>query len=406
MEMAQRDDFSPPVRVMEQGMIDDLAHQIASGIADSRKWDEAKVKQLMENGPYTDKEAEDAGLVTHIGYEDELDKEAADKAGADAKQVAMEDYLSFRDNGKPAKPKATIALIYGSGLIVDKASGGAGDLSGDHEMGADDMVDAFNAAADDKHVKAILFRIDSPGGSPEASESIRRALIHAQMKGKPVFVSMADVAASGGYWIAMNADHIVAEPGTLTGSIGVLAGKFVLGGLLDKLGVSFGELKTTTNAGMWSPNAEFTPAQRDRVNALLDQTYHAFIKNVSDARKIPMDKMPDVAKGRVWTGEQGLKIGLVDELGGYDVTLAALRKKLNLGPTDMVNLEVFPPPETPVEKVMKLLKGMGVESAMVRSALVQWQNVQAALGVTPADIAVRTPVSARMSGAALGVVIH
>jgi protease-4 len=405
MEMAQRDDFSPPVRIMEQGMIDDLSSQISSGIAESRKWDEGRVKRLMERGPFTDKESEEAGLVTHIGYSDELAKEAEDKAGPDAKQVEIDDYMSYRSSGgtKAPKNKTTIALIYGSGLIVDKASG-PGDLSGDHMMGADTIVDAFNDAADDKHVKAILFRIDSPGGSPEASESIRRALIHAQMRGKPVFVSMGDVAASGGYWVAMNADHIVAEPGTLTGSIGVLAGKFVVGGLMDKLGITFGTLKTTENAGMWSPQAEFTDAQRERVNALLDQTYHAFVKNVSDARKIPMEKMPDVAKGRVWTGAQGVKMGLIDELGGYDVTLGALRKKLNIGPDDLVSLEVFPPPETPVERVMKLLKGLGVESAMVRTALVQFQGLQTALGVSNLDVVSRGAVSARIPGAALNAV--
>lgn len=403
MEMAQRDDFSPPVREMNQGMIDDLSTQISSGIAESRKWDEGRVKRLMERGPFTDKEAEGAGLVTHIGYSDELAKEAEDKAGPDAKQVDLDDYLSFRGEGKASKPKATIALIYGSGLIVDKASG-PGDISGEHMMGADTMVDAFNAAADNKNVKAILFRIDSPGGSPDASESIRRALIHAQMKGKPVFVSMGDVAASGGYWIAMNADHIVAEPGTLTGSIGVLSGKFVLSGLLDKIGITFGNIKTTETAGMWSPNSEFTPAQRERVNAMLDQTYHAFIKNVSDARKIPMEKMPDIAKGRVWTGAQASKIGLVDELGGYDVTLAALRKKLKLEPTDIVSLEVFPAPETPIERIMKLMKGLGVESAMIRSALVQWQGMQAALGVSYSDVISQGAVSARMPTAMLKAV--
>lgn len=397
MEMAQRDDFSPPVRAMTQAMIDDLSGQISSGIAESRKWDEGRVKGLMEKGPFTDNEAEENGLVTHLGYEDELLKEAEDKAGAGVKQVTLDDYLSFGGSGKVPKSQTKVAVIYGSGLIVDKSSG-AGGISGDHVMGADALVDAFNDAAEDKNVKAILFRIDSPGGSPEASESIRRALIHAQLKGKPVFVSMADVAASGGYWIAMNADHIVAEPGTLTGSIGVLAGKFVVSGLMEKLGISFGNLRTTETAGMWGMNSEFTPAQRERVNALLDQTYHAFVKNVSDARKIPIDKMPDVAKGRVWTGNQAIKIGLVDELGGYDVALTALRKKLSLGPTDMINLEVFPAPETPVERVMKILKGIGIESAMIRSALIQWQGLQTVLGIAPGDLANMGPVSARMSG--------
>lgn len=403
MEMAERDDFSPPVRDMTQKMINDLSGQISAGIAESRKWDKARVERLMAKGPYTDIEAEAAGLVTHIGYEDELAKEATDKAGVDAKVVNLEDYLSFGGSGKTVKPKAKVALIFGTGLIMDKA-GSNGGISGEHIMGADAIVEAFNSAVNDKKVKAILFRIDSPGGSPEASESIRRALIHAKDKGKPVVVSMGDVAASGGYWVAMNADHIVANPGTLTGSIGVLAGKFVLGGLMEKIGISFGNLKTTDNAGMWSTQSEFSPAQRERVNALLDQTYRAFIKNVSEARKISMEKMPDVAKGRVWTGAQALNIGLVDELGGYDVAMAAVRKKINLGATDVIALDVYPRPETPVERVLKLLKGLGVESAMVRSLFSQWQDIQAVSGISANDFAGYHSMSARMPNAALSAV--
>ena len=191
-----------------------------------------------------------------------------------------------------------------------------------------------------------------------------------------MIVSMGDVAASGGYWVAMNADRIVADPATLTGSIGVVGGKFVIGGLMQKLSVNWDMVKTTENAGMWSMIRDFSPAQKDRVNALMDQTYHAFIKNVSEARHIPMEKMPDVAKGRVWTGEQALKIGLVDELGGYDVALTDVRKALKLGEKDPVNLEPFPPPESPVERVMKFLKNVGVESTMIMPAVMEWQKVQ------------------------------
>ncbi|HEU0118692.1 MAG TPA: signal peptide peptidase SppA [Alphaproteobacteria bacterium] len=395
MEPAQRDTFSAPVKAMMQGLVDDLSDQVATGIAENHKWDAARVKQLMEKGPFTDDEALKNELVTKVGYWDELDKEIDDKAGTDAKQVDVEDYLGYGGDGKLAKPKAHIAVIYGTGLIADKASGPA-DISGEHVMGADTVADAFDAAADDKDIKAILFRVDSPGGSPEASETVRRAMVHAQSKGKPVIVSMGEEAASGGYWISMNADRIVADPGTITGSIGVLSGKFVFGGLMDKLGVHVDTIRTTETAGLWSMAQGFTPAQRDRVNAMLDQTYHAFVKNVSDARKIPMEKMPDIAKGRVWTGAQAQKLGLVDDLGGYDVAVADIRKKLDLKDDDMISLEVFPAPETPVERVMKLLRGIGVESAMIRSALIEWKGMQAAIGPVWENMAAIKPVSARL----------
>lgn len=395
METFTRENFSPPVHANMQSMLDDLAEQEASGIAEARKWDVARVRQLMSEGPFTANEALKAGLVTHIGYADEMEKEIKQKVGGDAQTADVEDYLGYGSREKQnEKPKAVVALIYGNGLITDHALGPA-DISGDELMGADTISGAFDAAAKSSSVKAIIFRLDSPGGSPEASETIRRAMIHAENSGKPVFVSMGDVAASGGYWVAMNGSYIAAEPGTLTGSIGVVAGKFVLGGLMQKIGIDWDTLKTTDDADMWSMTRDFTPAQSARVNALLDETYQTFVRDVSEARKIPLDKMPDIAKGRVWTGQQAQKIGLVDELGGYDVTLAAVRKRLGLSATDLMSLEVFPPPLTPAERVLKLLKGVGLESLEVRSMLSKWQGIVA--GVKPLwdDMYSLSPVKAR-----------
>jgi protease-4 len=254
-------------------------------------------------------------------------------------------------------------------------------MPGETALGADKISEAFHDAAEADDVKAIVFRIDSPGGSPEASETIRRALLEAQKKGKPVIVSMGEVAASGGYWVAMNADRIIAEPATLTGSIGVFAGKFTVGGLTQKIGVNLETLKTTDSAGMWSMTDEFTPPQLARVNALLDNTYQAFKKNVSDARKIPIEKMPDIAKGRVWTGEQALPIGLVDALGGYRQALDAVREKLKLGKDAPLALEPYPPPETPYDRVLKFMKNFGVDSAAFIPFLSNLQKIESALGL-------------------------
>lgn len=394
-EMTTRDDFSPPVRTNMQSLIDDLAAQEAAGIAESRKWDINHARQLMDGGPYIDQEALKVGLVTHIGYEDEFFNEIEKKAGKNAKRIDVAHYLAFRTQPGAPEAKATVALIYGTGLIVDKPAG-RNEIAGEHIMDADTIANAFNVAAKAKDVKAILFRVDSPGGSPGASETIRRALVHAQQKGKPVFVSMGGTAASGGYWIAMSADQIVAEPGTVTGSIGVLAGKFVVGGLMQKLGIHWDMVKTSSDAGMWSMMDHFSPVQRARVNALLDATYAAFVKDVSDARKIPMEKMPDVAKGRVWTGAQAVKIGLVDQLGGYDVALAGVRKKLGLDEKDPITLQPFPPPETPVQKLRKLLKNFGTANAMLQSVFVGWHSLAAALGPVWDGVAGPGLISARM----------
>ncbi len=394
MDMATRDDFAPPVKANMQELINDLADQEAHGIADNRGWEFARAKDAMGKGPYTDDEALKAGLITNIGYADQVDKVIQDKAGADVKDLSVGDYLVATAPHNP-KAKAKVALIRGTGLITDH-DGGADGITGEKIMGADTIAGAFDDAAHDKDIQAILFRIDSPGGSPEASETIRRAMIHAQSLGKPVYVSMGETAASGGYWVSMNADHIVADPGTLTGSIGVLAGKFTGAGLLQKVGVNIGTVRTADNAGMWSPVEPFTPAQRERVNALLDNSYRTFTKNVSDARKIPFEKMPDIAKGRVWTGAQAQKLGLVDELGGYDTTIAALRKKLNLAETDHVDLLPFPQPESPVERVMKLLKSFGVEASMARVGFAQWQTARAVLAPYVGDVASQHAISAKL----------
>ncbi len=381
METFTRDDFSAPVRANMQGMIDDLSAQEAEGIALGLKWDVPRVKKLMERGPFTATEALKNNLVTHIGSANELEDELKKKAGDDVEIVGAEDYLGYSNGGGKGggSPKSSIALIFGTGMIADHASGGAG-MAGEDVMSAEKIAGAFDDAAEDKKVKAIIFRIDSPGGSPEASETIRAALVHAQKAGKPVFVSMGGVAASGGYWIAMNADQIIADPGTITGSIGVVAGKFVLTGLMEKLGITTDSLTTGGNGNLWSMTKDFTPEQRERMNAFLDDTYHDFISSVAEARKIPLEKMPDIAKGRVYTGAQAQKVGLVDDLGGLDVTLGAVRKKLGLTPDDMISIELFPPPLSPAEKVMKLLKNFGLESAMVHVALGQWQHMQSLIG--------------------------
>jgi protease-4 len=396
MEVGERDNFSPLVKEEMQAMVEDLSGQIASGIADSRKWDVAHVKDIMARGPYTDEEAVQEGLVTRLAYADELEDEIDRKAGKDAKQLDVGGYLESIAGKENAKDQTTVAMIYGIGLIVDKSIDG-GDITGEQIMGADDIATAFDDAADDKDVKAILFRVDSPGGSPAASETIRRAMIHAQKAGKPVIVSMGETAASGGYWISMNGDKIVADPSSLTGSIGVVAGKFADNGLLQKLGLSIDGASTSENAGMWQPTAPFTPVQRARVNALLDNTYHTFVSDVSTARKIPMEKMQDVAKGRVWTGAQAVKIGLVDELGGYDVALNEVRKSLKLSDKAGLSLEEFPQAPSPAERLLKLMHHLGAESAMMSSSAATLSKLQTTLSpLLGMAASFNHPVAARM----------
>ena len=413
MENISRDDFSPPVRANMESMLKSLADQQAAGFAESLKLNDTKVRELMAGGPYTAPEALQAGLITHIGYADEMLDTAKllateyqspkRKLVPSPKRVTLNEYLSY-DSMLP-EPKATVAFINGSGLITDAAPSGPSRLAEDRIINTDDIVQAFADAADDDEVEAILFRVDSPGGAPDASETIRHALVKAKESRKPIFVSMGEVAASGGYWIAMNADHIIAEPGTLTGSIGVVAGKFVLGGLWDKLGIKWDTMTTNDNALMWSSRTPFSPKARERLDALLDDTYKTFTSNVAAARKIPMDKMPDIAKGRVWTGEQALKVGLVDELGGLSTAVMAIKKRLGLEPTDTIALKTFPPPETPVSMAIKMLRNFGIEGAMVRQFFGAWHKVKSAAGPVWDELQPdMDPVSARVPAQVLRAV--
>jgi protease-4 len=201
-------------------------------------------------------------------------------------------------------------------------------------------------------VKAIILRVDSPGGSAVASEIIRREVVLARKK-KPVIVSMSDVAGSGGYWIAMSADKIVAEPGTLTGSIGVVFGKMNISGLYNLLGLSTDHVATSENATLLWPQQNFTPAQREMVLKLMDDIYGNFKKGVAEGRKMKEEDVERIGRGRVWTGAQGKENGLVDELGGFDRALALAKQAAKIAPDKKVRLVRYPVEKTLFETLME-----------------------------------------------------
>lgn len=397
MENVSQDAFSPTVKANMTSMMESLSQQIAKGIADGRKIEIAKANELIANGPFTSNEAVKNNLITRLGYEDELEKELDDKAGKDSEYLQPADYLYYHYKGYKDEAKGEIAVIYAEGLITDDPPRGPASLAEEEIIDTDSIVDAFEEAAKDDKVKAILFRVNSPGGSPVASETIRRALVKAKESKKPVFVSMGQVAASGGYWISMNADRIIANPATITGSIGVVAGKFVLGGLFDKLGIKWDGMSTSDNAMLWSTRSPFNAKARERMNAMLDETYKTFTDSVAAARKIAPEKMGDVAKGRVFTGEQALQVGLVDELGGLETAVVALKKELKFAPEDRVMLKQFPAPETPETLIMRMLQNLGLVSAMLHNSWGDWVKIRSSFApILQALSSAKDPVSARL----------
>ena len=341
-----------PQREESEEIVKSVYDQIAHGIAQGRKLDEGQMRDLIGHGPLLTEEALAAHLIDHIGYRDEAEAAARKRAGGDVKVLGPAAYLDRA--GHPHQSGPVVALIYGAGLI-QRGSSSSNPLSGGGLMGADTLVRAFDDASKKSDVRAILFRIDSPGGSATASETIWRAVQHARDRGKPVVVSMASVAGSGGYYIAAPADKIVAEPATLTGSIGVFAGKFVTAGLWQKLGINWDAVSLGENAGMFSSMQDFTPAQHARFESFLDATYGGFKERVAQGRKLSSDAVEQVAKGRVWTGEDAKARGLVDALGGFSTALALVKQAAKIPADQDVTLKVYPRPETAREVVERLL---------------------------------------------------
>ncbi len=331
MTAAQREEL--------EALLTSLQDQINRGIAAARKLQAADVAALVDRAPLSADAAKAAGLVDRVAYRDEALWRAQLRAGAGAKTMALSRYLAAA--GRPHQSGARIALIYGTGLITRTGSG-AGSLTNDTQFTARALERAFNAAARDKNVRAIVFRIDSPGGSATASETIWRDVMRAHQRGKPIIVSMGDVAASGGYYVAAPADKIVAEPATLTGSIGVLGGKIIFGDLFAKLGITTDSVQRGANADMYSLTRDFSPQGRQLFSDQLDNTYRGFKDHVAAGRHLSATAVEAAAKGRVWTGEDALRLGLVDALGGYDTALALARRAANLPADAPIDVVVYP----------------------------------------------------------------
>jgi protease IV len=346
-------ELSPAHRESLESLAASVDEQLRSGIAEGRGMAIPEVGRLIDNGPYLADEAHRARLVDQLTYWPEVVEQVLLRVGPDAEPVSLRDYGRAIDLVPDDAP--VIALIQGVGQI-QRGDSEYGTLGG-WVMGADTIARALADAIDDPEVRAILFRIDSPGGSPVASESIGRQVRRAEEKGKPVVVSMAEFAASGGYWIAMDASRIVADPGTLTGSIGVFAGKPVLAKFWDEVGINWGQIALGANAAMWSTLVGYSEHARARLNAFLDQTYAAFVDGVARGRKLSRDEVLKAAEGRVWTGKQAKELGLVDELGGFERALALAKEAVGIAPEQTVELRRFPKELSPWEQVLELLGG-------------------------------------------------
>jgi protease-4 len=363
--------YTPAHREAIEKVMTSFFAQVVRGTAQGRKLTEEQVRALVDRGPFLGQEAVEAKLVDGLAYRDEVYENAKKKAGAGAKLLYLGQYAKragpLHNKGK------TVALIFGVGN-VHRGKSDFDPFTGDSSMGSDTVTAAFRSAIEDKDVKAILFRVDSGGGSYVASDAIWRETVRAKKAGKPVIASMGDVAGSGGYFVAMAADKIVAQPGTITGSIGVLGGKMLTTGFWDKLGLTWDEVHTSANATMWTGTHDFTPAEWARFQGWLDRIYADFTSKVADGRKLPKEKVLELAKGRIWSGEDAKALGLIDEVGGYDVALKLAKQAAKIPETEDVKLEVFPARKEPLEKLLE-----GPPESSEKAAVAAWVRVTEAL---------------------------
>ncbi|MCF6469234.1 signal peptide peptidase SppA [Nonomuraea sp. MG754425] len=357
-----------PHRESMARIVESITESLVAGIADGRRLDPGKVRELIDRGPFTASEAQEAGLVDGLAYRDEVYDEVRRAAGEEAHLQYVSRYARGAAVRKLPQPMADgIALVHATGMIRSGRSGRS-PLGGGGAMGSDTISAALRAARRDEHVKAVVFRVDSPGGSYVASDTVWREVTLTR-KVKPVIVSMGDLAASGGYFISMAADVIVAQPGTLTGSIGVYGGKPVFAELLGRLGVNSEMVAEGANAGMFSTSRGFSPEQWERINAWLDRIYDDFVGKVATSRDLSRERAHELARGRVWTGADAHASGLVDELGGLEDALTLARKRSGLA--DDAPVRVYPR-LNPLERLRGPESSEDKSAALARIRLDAW----------------------------------
>lgn len=309
--------------------------------------------KLVNNAPLSAEDALAAGLIDYIGYKPELIEKAIQETKG--KMVNVLDYVSSFSSGYRNLP--TVALVVIEGVIAEGESY-ANSLRDEAVAGADTIVKQLDDILRNDNVKALVIRVNSPGGSYTASNEIWYAIKRIKEKKRiPVVVTQGNYAASGGYFVSIAGDYIFSEPSSITGSIGVLGGKMVLSGLWNKLGIHWGEVKFGENSGILSVNHKFTPKEKEIFNRSLDRVYKDFTLKVSEARHIEITKMDKIARGRVWTGIDAADAGLVDAVGGIDEAVAWAKEQAGIKPKDKFEIVYYPKKKTLSEKLSQLVSG-------------------------------------------------
>jgi len=371
---------------MDESLNQDLYGALVDGIATGRKKPADEIRRLIDDGPYLPEDALRAGLVDDVIYEDQVRDKL--RSGRDLRPLDGDDYarVSLSSVGLNRGPR--IALIYAAGTINVGKSGW--DPVNGPIVGSDTLNDYIRQARRDSAVRAIVLRVDSPGGSATASDAIWRELMIArnERQDRPIVVSMSDLAASGGYYIALPAQVIVAEPATLTGSIGIFGGKVVTGGVYEKLGAHIESTSIGRNAEIDSPARPYNQEELGKLQEQLQAFYDQFVEKVADSRHTTPEKIDQIAQGRVWTGHQAKENGLVDELGGLDRAIAVAKQRARIAPDTQVELSIYPPRKGFYELLTEQLGG-----ASDSMAVGAWLSANLSKGEIEALRVMRGPVT-------------
>ena len=342
---------------MSESINRDLYEQIVGGIAEARDRSAEEVRALLDEGPFAPTAALRAGLVDELAYFDELEQRVPElnPATGPSSRIEESEYRRVTLRSLGIRPESRIAVLYVSGVIVSGRS--SRDAINGAVVGSDTIVEQIRRIRADDSIDALVLRVDSPGGSAVASDVIWRELtvMREQQPSVPLVASMSDVAASGGYYISMAAEVIVAQPATLTGSIGIFSGKVAIGEALAKVGVTTATVQSGRNASLSSPFAPFTPEQRAKVMEYMAVFYDTFVEKAAAARGTSPEAIDALAQGRVWTGRQASERGLVDALGGLDTAIAMAKQRAGILEDDDVELVVYPPSRTLYEALAQQL---------------------------------------------------
>ena len=355
------DDYTPEHREATLSWMGSIHGSALAAAAADRRVAPAALKAALEAGPRDAEDARAAGLIDRVGHLSQAQAALLARAGQGARLLPFDDYEPDANAGRG---RPVVAVIRAEGAIVTGTSKNQSFGQG-QAVFSDDLAKAFDDAAKDRSVRAIVFRVSSPGGSDTASEQIRAAMLAAKAAGKPVVVSMGTYAASGGYWISADADRIVAQPSTLTGSIGVYGGKFVLGPALARFGIDDRQISVGgPYADAFGMDEPFTPEQRAAFSGWMDRIYANFIARVAEGRKLPPERVAEIARGRVWTGAQARELGLVDEIGGFYQAVAAAKRLGKIEADQEVRLKLLPARRSPFDMLQQAL---GVSATGVKT---------------------------------------